>query len=419
MSFPNGWIKRFDITLSTVADQTPIAPGKKIYDVTRDGRRTARFVSTAPMRLRFSVQSARYAEKHRQHGGVDLAVYYHPRHHWNVERMLDTMAASLDYYQANFGPYPRDHYRVVEFPGYREYAEAFAGTIAFSEFVGFTAEYNENDPFDYVAGITAHEFAHQWWPGQMTGAEMEGYSVFIETLAQYSAHMVIKHTRGEEQVRRYLQHELDRYLGGRAWEDNEPPLARVLGGQTYISYRKGALVMYLLSKRIGEDGVNRALRNMLARYKFEGAPYPRTLDLIAAFRAEAKTEEDQALITDLFERITLWDLEAGQSTATRRPDGKWDVTLPIEAKKFYVTGEGVETETPLNERIEIGLFTAEPGQLAFDESHVLRMERHPIRSGKQVLKFVSDKQPLYAGVDPYNFYIDRDAANNVSAVATP
>jgi hypothetical protein len=418
-SFPNTWIRKFDITLSTAADQTPIAPGKMISDVTRDGRRTARFRTTVPTRLRFSIQSARYAEKHRKHGGVDLAVYYHPRHHWNVDRMLDAMAISLDYYQANFGPYPRDHYRHVEFPGYREYAEAFAGTIAFSEFVGFTAEYNEEDLFDYVSGITAHEFAHQWWPGQMTGAEMEGYSVFIETLAQYSAQMVIKQMRGEEQVRRYLQYELDRYLGGRVWETNEPPLARVLGGQTHISYRKGSLVMYLLSKRIGEDGVNRALRNMLARYKFKGAPYPRTLDLIAAFRAEAKTEEDQALITDLFERITLYDLEVASPTATRRPDGKWDVTLPIEAKKFYVTSEGVETEASLNERIEIGLFTAEPGLVAFNNSHVLRMDRHPIRSGKQVLKFVSDKQPLYAGVDPYNFYIDRDSTDNVAAVATP
>ncbi|HEY0142206.1 MAG TPA: ABC transporter permease [Thermoanaerobaculia bacterium] len=418
VSFPNGWIKKFDITLSTVADQTPLAPGKKISDVTRDGRRTARFVSTAPTRLRFSIQSARYAEKHREHGGVDLAVYYHPRHHWNVDRMLDAMAASLDYYQPNFGPYQQDHFRVIEFPGYRGYAEAFAGTIAFSESAGFTGQYTREDSFDFVTGMTVHEFAHQWWPGQMAGAEMEGYMVFVETLAQYSAHMVMNQLHGEDRIRPYLQYELHRYLGGRASETNEPPLARV-GGQSYIAYRKGALVMYLLTKRIGEDGVNRALRNMLARYKFKGAPYPRTLDLIAAFRAEAKSDEDQALITDLFERVTLYDLAVSQPTATPRPDGKWDVTLPVEAKKFYVTGKGVETEAPLDERIEVGLFTAEPGGLAFDKSHVLLMERHPIRSGKQVLKFVSDKQPLYAGVDPYNYYIDRDAGDNVSAVAVP
>jgi ABC-2 type transport system permease protein len=416
VSFPNSWIRKFDITLSTAADQTPIAPGTRISDVTRDGRRTARFVSTAPTRLRFSVQSAHYAEKHRKHDGVDLAVYYHPRHHWNVDRMLDAMAASLDYYQANFGPYPRDHFRVVEFPGYRGYAEAFAGTIAFSESVGFTAEYNEEDIFDYVTGITAHEFAHQWWPGQMAGAEMEGYTVFVETLAQYSAHMVMKQLRGEDQIRRWLRFELDRYLAGRTWETNEPPLARVLGGQTYISYRKGGMAMVLLTKRLGEDGVNRALRNMLARYKFKGAPYPRTVELIAALRAEAKTPEDQALITDLFERVTLYDLKVDAPTATQRADGRWDVTLPVSAKKFY-SAKGVETETTLGERIEVGLFTAEPGSDASRESDVLLMERQPIRSGTQVLKFVTTKRPTFAGVDPYNYYIDRDSGDNVAAVA--
>jgi len=414
-SFENTWMKKSDITVSTDAGQTPIAPGSKVSDVTRDGRRTARFVSIAPLRPRFSIQSARYAEKHRRHRGIDLAVYYHPRHAWNVDRMLDAMAASLDYYQANFGPYQFDHFRIVEFPAYRNGAQAFAGTIPFSESVGFIADYNEPGTIDYVTGITAHEFAHQWWPNQMLAAETEGYTVFVETLAQYSAHMVMKRLRGEDQTRRFLQFELHRYLQGRARSNEEPPLARVLG-QDYLAYRKGSMVMSLLQKRLGEDAVNRALRNLLARYKFKDAPYPRTLDLIAALRAEAKTAEDQALITDLWERITLYDLKAGQPTATRRPDGKWDVTLPVEAKKFYADGKGAETETPLAERIEIGLFTAEPGRGAFDKSNVLLMERQPIHSGRQVLKFVTDRKPAFAGVDPYNYYIDRDSGDNVAPV---
>jgi hypothetical protein len=41
------------------------------------------------------------------------------------------------------------------------------------------------------------------------------------------------------------------------------------------------------------------------------------------------------------------------------------------------------------------------------------MERYPIRSGRQVLRFVTGRRPAYAGVDPYNFYIDRDAGDNV------
>ena len=38
------------------------------------------------------------------------------------------------------------------------------------------------------------------------------------------------------------------------------------------------------------------------------------------------------------------------------------------------------------------------------------MERQPIHSGVQVLKYVTDKQPLFAGVDPYNIYLDWDSA---------
>lgn len=72
--------------------------------------------------------------------------------------------------------------------------------------------------------------------------------------------------------------------------------------------------------------------------------------------------------------------------------------------------------TPLNESIEIGLFTALPGLDTFDSSNVIMMERHPIRSGRQVLKFVTDRKPTFAGVDPYNFYVDRNSGDNIIAV---
>ena len=413
--FGRGWATS-DITVSTSGDQIPLAPGNKISDTVRGGRRVAHFVSDAPIHPRFVVQSARYAEKHRQHAGVDLAVYYHPAHAWNVDRMLDALAASLDYYQANFGPYQFDHARIVEFPGYHDFAQAFAGTIPYSETVGFIADYTKPEAIDQVTYITAHELSHQYWSHQVIGADMEGREVLSETLAQYSAQMVMKKLRGKDYMRRYLQFELDRYLEGRASTGAvEPPLARV-DGQDFVTYRKGALVMYLLQERLGEGAVNRALRSLLDEYRFKGAPYPRSLDLIAALRAEATTAEEQALITDLFERVTLYDLKAAAPTAVQRPDGKWAVTVPVDAKKIYVDGKGVESESALDERIEIGLFTAEPGRDAFDSSNVILLERHPVHSGHQVLRFVTGIRPTYAGIDPYNYYIDRNSTDNVLPV---
>lgn len=413
--FGDGW-STADITVSTEADQTPIAPGKKVSDSVGGGRRTARFVSDAPILTFFSIQSARYAEKHRNHKGVDLAVYYHPGHAWNVDRMLDALAGAMDYYQASFGPYQFDQARIIEFPGYETFAQAFANTMPYSEAIGFVADTSNPEKIDYVTYITAHELGHQYWAHQIIGAEMQGGTMLSETLAQYSALMVMKHRYGEDKIRRFLKYELDSYLRRRGGEPvEELPLMRV-ENQQYIHYNKGSLVMYLLQDRLGEAAVNRAIRSILEKYKFKGAPYPRSIELVEAFRREAKTPEDQALITDLFERITVYDLKVGEAKATKRADGKWDVTVPVEAKKSYADGRGNEKPAAFADRITIGLFTAEPGRGTFDRTNVLTMQRQPVKGGKQVFRFVTDRKPSHAGIDPYNFYIDRNSDDNVGVV---
>ncbi|MEO7178199.1 MAG: M1 family aminopeptidase, partial [Allosphingosinicella sp.] len=413
--FGGGWTTA-DITISTEADQTPIAPGKKVSDVVAGGRRTARFVSDAPILTFFSIQSARYAERHRNHDGIDLAVYYHPGHELNVDRMLDALSGALDYYQANFGPYQFDQARIIEFPGYQKFAQAFANTMPYSEAIGFIADNSNPEKIDYVTYVTAHELGHQYWAHQIIGAGNQGGTMLSETLAQYSALMVMKHRYGEDKIRRFLKFELDAYLRQRGGElIEELPLERV-ENQQYIHYNKGSLVMYLLQDRLGEDAVNRALRTVLNKYKFKGAPYPRSIELVDAFRKEAKTPEDQALITDLFERITVYDFKVGEARATKRADGKWDVVVPVEAKKAYADGKGNEKPAAFADRIAIGLFSAEPGRGAFDRRNVLMMQRQPVRSGKQVFRFVTERKPTYAGIDPYNFYIDRNSEDNVGPV---
>ena len=90
--------------------------------------------------------------------------------------------------------------------------------------------------------------------------------------------------------------------------------------------------------------------------------------------------------------------------------------MPVEARKAYADGRGNERRSPLAEPIEIGLFTAEPGSVGFDRRNVLTMELRPIRNGRQVLRFVTDRRPTHAGVDPYNLYIDRNSGDNVGEV---
>lgn len=407
-----------DITVTTDADQVPIAPGRKVTDESKNGRRTAHFVSSAPIHNFLSIQSARYKLTEKNHKGVLLSIYHDPRHEWNVPKMIRALEAGLDYYQANFGPYQFDHARIIEFPGYQSFAQAFAGTMPYSESVGFAADVTDPDAIDYVTYITAHELAHQYWAHQVVGADMQGQTVTSETLAQYSALMVMKKIYGPDKIRRFLKYELDQYLGGRKGDAiGEQPLYRV-ENQPYIHYRKGSLVFYLLQERLGEDAVNRALSRFIRTWKFKPAPFHRSVDLISELRKEATTAEQQALITDLFERITIYDLKAKQAKAVKGRDGLWTTTVMLEANKFYADSKGNEKPARLDENIEIGLFGARPGIGAFGAKDVISIDRTPVKGGQQQIVIKSKRKPAFAGIDPYNFYIDRNSDDNVIDVTS-
>ena len=385
-----------------------------ISDVTENGRRTAVFKTDAPVLNFFSIQSARYAVRKVMHRGVELAVYYDAQHPWNVDRMLKAMGTGLDYYQANFGPYQFHQARIIEFPAYADFAQAFANTMPYSEGIGFIADPTKPNKIDFNTYITAHELAHQWWAHQIVGADMQGATVLSETLAQYSALIVMEKTYGPDGIRKFLKRELDSYLRNRGGDVvEEVPLIRV-EDQGYIHYRKGSLVMYLLRDQLGENTVNAALRKLLKDHAFKGAPYPRSQDLVDALREEAGSNaQAQELITDLFEKITLYDLKTKSASARKRADGRYDLTLTVDAKKIYADSKGKETEAPLSyEVFDIGAFDAKPEDKGFGAKDVIYFHGRPLRSGTQTLTVIVDRLPKYAGLDPYNKRIDRNSDDN-------
>jgi ABC-2 type transport system permease protein len=134
-------------------------------------------------------------------------------------------------------------------------------------------------------------------------------------------------------------------------------------------------------------------------------------------REEAEPEH-QELITDLFERITLYDAKTTGATRKRLPDGRWEVSLTIDAKKLYADGQGKETEADLNEPFEIGVFTRKPESEGFSRADVLAFERHDLKTGTQTVTLVlpDGPEPAFAGIDPYVKRIDRNADDNITAV---
>jgi ABC-2 type transport system permease protein len=329
--------------------------------------------------------------------------------------MASAMKESLALFSKEFTPYQFRQARIIEFPAYAAFAQSFANTIPFSESIGFVQHWTDPTKIDIATYVTAHEIGHQWWGHQLVPADQQGASMLVETFAQYSALLVMEQHYGKDQVRRFLKYELDRYLrsrGGAVLE--ELPLDRV-EDQDYIYYRKGSVAMYWAKEALGEEVVNAAMRKLLAQYAFKGAPYANTTDFLRLLRAEAGPENEQ-VISDLFDKITLLDLKASNATARKLPSGKYEVKVDFDARKFYADGAGQETEAPMDEPVELGVFSDNPGAKDFKAADRVWLEQRPIHSGVMHMALTVDKPPHWVGIDPYNKRIDRNSDDNLAEV---
>lgn len=409
-----GWVG-FRTIVSTSPDQIAIAPGYLEREWEADGRRYFEYVMDRPILNFYSWLSADYEVAERQANGIDLQVFYHDWHAWNVERMLEASEDALAYFSEHLSPYQYRQFRILEFPAYQTFAQSFPNTIPYSEGIGFIADLSDPSDIDYVYYVTAHEAAHQWWAHQVMAANVQGGTMLVETFAQYSALMLMRQEYGEDHMRRFLKYELDRYLAGRGSEAiEEQPLFRV-ENQQYIHYQKGSVIMYALADYLGEETVNRALRRLIDLRANSSDPYATTLDFLRILRDEAGPQWE-TVIHDFFERIVLFDLEAVSATASEREDGRWDVALEIEAHKFWADGAGEQTEEEIDYMIDIGLFTEDLDDAYEGSDHVLYMDKHRIDENTIRIELIVDEMPLYAGIDPYNKLIDRDSDDNLVRV---
>jgi len=405
----------FRTTVSTTPDQIAVAPGTLEREWVEDGRRYFEYALDAPSLNFFSWLSAEYKVTEDMWNDVRLQVFHHAPHDWNVDRMLEASRDSLAYFSEAFSPYQYDQFRIFEFPSYNTFAQAFPNSIPYSEGIGFIADLRDPEDIDYVYYVSAHEAAHQWWAHQVMAADVQGGVMLVESFAQYAALMVMEREYGEDAMRRFLKFELDSYLSGRGGETREEmPLYRV-EGQDYIHYRKGAVIMYALQDYLGEDVVNRTLARLIELRGFQGEPYATTLDFLRLLREEAGPEWD-GLITDFFERIVLFDLSVTDAVVRPLEDGRYEVVLDVEARKFAAEGDGSQSEEPIDYLVDLGVFTRNLDGAIEGSNHVLHLEKHRVNETEMQFTLIVDQRPQWVGIDPYNKLIDRNSDDNLFRV---
>ncbi|MFT4111207.1 ABC transporter permease/M1 family aminopeptidase [Silvibacterium sp.] len=402
------WVT-YHTVVSTSGDQIAISPGYLQKKWTADNRNYFEYsMGSTQIQDFFSYLSGRYTVKQDRWNNVNLEVYYDPAHPYDLDKMIGASKSGLDYYSKYYSPYQFAQYRILEYPRYREFAQSFPNTVPYSEGMGFIGRVLKPEDIDFTWFVTAHELAHQWWGHQLIGGDVQGSNMMSESLAEYSALRIMEHKYGDAQMRRFLRHELDAYLRGRAGEvRHEPPLVLVQD-EPYVWYRKGSLVLYALSDYIGEDKLNDALGQYLRDNRYAKSPYPDTRGFTAALRG-ATPPELQYLITDMFETITLYDNRVVSANWQETADHKYKVTMKVQSHKFRANGDGVEQEVPVHDLIEVGVFSGEK-----DHEQPIRVEKQWLSGASNTITFIVDQKPTRAGIDPYNKLIDRNPEDNMT-----
>jgi len=426
------WIT-FETTVSTAGDQTAIAPGYLQKQWQKDGRNYFHYKMDQKMLNFYAFNSARFEVKKEKWSNLNLEIYYHKGHEYNLDRMMEAMKKSLAYYSENFGEYQHKQARIIEFPKTMgTFAQAFANTMPFSEAIGFIADVDSENPdaVDYPFSVVSHEMAHQWWAHQVIGANVKGATLLSESLSEYSSLKVLEKEYGKYQMRKFLKDALDSYLLGRTreWKEENPLMYNE--NQQYIHYNKGSLVLYTMSDYLGEKQFNNILKEYVAKVKFQEAPYTNSIEFVNHLKANTPANL-QYLITDMFETITLYDNKVDKVEVKALKDGKYQVDISFIVSKYRTSPKGTqiykdakgntlvgkdgkkEVESyPLSDYVEVGVFGEKTMKGSHEYENELYNKKYLINKINNKVSIVVDKKPIEVGVDPYNKLIDRDSNDN-------
>ncbi len=402
-------------TIGTATDQIAIAPGSLKKEWTEKGKRWFRYELDHKALNFYSFLSARYEVAREKWNGVDLEVYYQKEHAVNVPRMLNSMRKSLTYYSEHFGPYPQKQARIIEFSNFQgTFAQAFPGTMPYSESIGFITDLTADEDIDMVFYVVAHEMGHQWWAHQVIGAEMQGSTMLSESMAQYSALMVMEKEYGRTHMRKFLKYEGDKYQDARGSEDlGETPLMRV-ENQNYIHYNKASVVLYSMREFLGEDTLNKAFRALVDSFGYAEPPWPTALDMYRGIRM-VTPDSLTYLLEDQFRYITLYDNRVLEATATMNADSSYTVAVKLSAEKAHADSIGGETKVPMNDWLDIALERRPVFGKKADKSKndiPLVQQRVRLKTGENNFTFRVAEKPLAAVIDPDHLFFDRVAEDN-------
>ncbi len=192
------------------------------------------------------------------------------------------VSSSLEFFSGLFGAPALKTLTVAPIPG--TFGQGFPGlvylsTIAYLDPSSRPASLRSEEQLIFFSDlIVAHEVAHQWW-GNVVIISSYQDEWLMESLANYSALMWLEKKSGLKPVEAALEDFRQRLLkkdaAGRTLESAGPIVwglrlesSGIPDAWRSITYEKGAWIMHMLRRRLGDERFRKMLAELRRRYEF-------------------------------------------------------------------------------------------------------------------------------------------------------
>ena len=403
---------RFETIVSTDSNQTAISSGSLIKEWTENGRNYYHYKSKDKIMPAVGYFSANYASKKINYKGVSIEQYFDANHNFNIEDIENSIKQTLDYCQDNFGTYAFDHVRIAEVPSHWPFGGfAHPGVISMVEDRMYLADVSKEETFNLVAKRTIHEVAHQYWGHTLSAKPVAGGPLFVEGFAKYTEAVIMEKMYGKRAIYQLSDTARRRYFSGRSFaSDIEPPVYKVFS-EGYIMYGKAYTVMLALRDLIGEQQVNKVLKTITDRHRDTNKLEATSIEFLEEIY-KVTPEEYHTLIDDWFKKVITYDLGIEESSYKVLPNGTYEVTVNVKAKRFETLNSGEIEQIKIDEPIKIGVFTTHPSTVKADGS-ILYYKSNHINKETTEITFIVDQEPVYIAIDPFGTRSDENYTDNL------
>ena len=229
-----------------------------------------------------------------------------------LELLAEDITAALTFMSSKFGPPPVRRLSVAPIPA--TFGQGFPGLIYLS-----TLSYLDptqrppgaRNPFSqmfFSDVLDAHEVAHQWW-GNLVSSEGYGDDWMMESIADYSALMFLEKKKGTKALDtvldRYRNHLLEKTETGHTMESYGPITwglrlvsSRSPAAWRTITYEKGAWIIHMLRRRLGDERFNSMLREICEKYRFQTITTDQFREMAAHYMPPKSQDADLRIFFD-------------------------------------------------------------------------------------------------------------------------